>query len=121
MSYRYHHLGVPTTEIHDDEVIYEDKKFASTPIKDNPYRIQWHRFLEGHTFPEILTKLAHVAFQVENLEHEIEGKKILFGPYEPLKGYRVAMIEFKGVPIELVETELTLSELQEMTCKNTSN
>lgn len=37
--------------------------------------------------------------------------KILFGPYSPLPGYRVAMIEEQEVPIELVETKLTDEEL----------
>jgi len=42
---------------------------------------------------------------------ELCNDLILFGPYSPLKGYRVAMIEEQGVPIELVETELTDEEL----------
>lgn len=33
------------------------------------------------------------------------------GPYSPLEGYRVAMIEEQGVPIELVETSLTDEQL----------
>ena len=48
---------------------------------------------------------------VDDLDREIKGAKILFGPYSPLPGYRVAMIEEQGVPIELVETNLTDEEL----------
>ncbi|MCC5832297.1 MAG: hypothetical protein JJU12_04560 [Chlamydiales bacterium] len=55
--------------------------------------------------------MPHIAFQVENLDAEILGCKILFGPYTPIEGFRVAMIEEQGVPIELVETELTDEQL----------
>lgn len=61
--------------------------------------------------PELITKVPHIAFQVNDLDAEIEDAKILFGPYSPLPGYRVAMIEEQGVPIELVETKLTDEEL----------
>ena len=32
-------------------------------------------------------------------------------PYEPIEGYRVAVIEDGGVPIELVQTTLTDEEI----------
>ena len=73
--------------------------------------VQWHRFPEGHGLPELITQVPHIAFQVDDLDAEIEGANILFGPYSPLPGYRVAMIEEQGVPIELVETKLTDEEL----------
>ncbi|MFZ0564825.1 MAG: hypothetical protein WAM28_01330 [Chlamydiales bacterium] len=77
----------------------------------NKWHIQWHRFPEGHVLPELVTQVPHIAFQVDDLDDEIKGCKILFGSYSPLKGYRVAMIEEQGVPIELVETALTDEEL----------
>jgi hypothetical protein len=89
----------------------EGFKFYSTPYEGNKWHIQWHRFPEGHGFPELVTKVPHLAFQVDDLDLEIKGAKVLFGPYSPLKGYRVAMIEEQGVPIELVETKLTDEEL----------
>lgn len=110
---KYHHYGVPTKEKRKDETLVEiDRfKFYSTPFEANKWHIQWHRFPEGHGLPELVTKVPHIAFQVDDLDAEIEGAKILFGPYSPLPGYRVAMIEEQGVPIELVETKLTDEEL----------
>lgn len=52
-----------------------------------------------------------MAFQVDNLDEEIKGCKILLGPYSPIEGYRVAIIEEQCVPIELVETALTDEQL----------
>lgn len=113
---KYHHYGIPTKEKREDEAYVEvgGFKFYSTPYEANEWHIQWHRFPKDHGLPEIITKVPHIAFQVDDLDQEIEGKKILFGPYSPLKGYRVAMIEEHGVPIELVETKLTDEELSRL-------
>lgn len=113
---KYHHYGIPTDEKRPDESYVEvgDFKFYSTPFEGNKWHIQWHRFPEGHGLPELVTKVPHIAFQVEDLDAEIKGCKVLFGPYSPLKGFRVAMIEEQGVPIELVETKLTDEEVSEL-------
>ena len=110
---KYHHYGIPTKEKREDEtlVVVDKFKFYSTPFEANEWHIQWHRFPADHGLPEIVTQVPHIAFQVDDLEAEIKGAKVLFGPYEPLKGYRVAMIEEFGVPIELIETSLTDEEL----------
>ena len=58
-----------------------------------------------HKHKPIATKIQrYIAFQADDLDKEIQNAKILFGSYNPLEGYRVAMIEEQGVPIELVET-----------------
>ncbi len=113
---KYHHYGIPTQEKRSDETLVETQgfKFYSTPFEGNKWHIQWHRFPEGHGLPELVTQVPHIAFQVDDLDAEIKGAKILFGPYSPLKGYRVAMIEEQGVPIELVETKLTDEELSSL-------
>jgi hypothetical protein len=110
---KYHHYGIPTEQKRDDEslVQVDGFKFYSTPFEGNKWHIQWHRFPEGHGLPELVTQVPHIAFQVDDLDAEIKGCKVLFGPYSPLKGYRVAMIEEQGVPIELVETKLSVEEL----------
>ena len=113
---KYHHYGIPTKEKRPDETLVEIQgfKFYSTPFDANKWHIQWHRFPEGHGLPDLVTQIPHIAFQVDDLDTEIQHARILFGPYSPLPGYRVAMIEEHGVPIELVETELTDDELAEL-------
>ena len=110
---KYHHYGIPIKEKREDEtlVVVDKFKFYSTPFEANQWHFQWHRFPDGHGLPEIVTQVPHIAFQVDDLEAEIKDAKVLFGPYEPLKGYRVAMIEECGVPIELIETSLTDEQL----------
>ena len=46
-----------------------------------------------------------------SVEEAVEGYEILLGIYEPIPGYRVAIINDGGVPVELIETNLTPSEL----------
>ena len=53
----------------------------------------------------------HPAFKVSNLKRAIEGFRLLLGPYEPIKGLRVAMIEDGGMPVELIETSLSDDEI----------
>ena len=110
---KYHHYGIPTIEKRPDESLVEVEgfRFYSTPFEANKWHIQWHRYPEGHGLPGLVAKVPHLAFQMDDLDAEIKECKILFGPYSPLKGYRVAMIEGQGVPIELVETSLTDEEL----------
>lgn len=99
-----------------DETLVETGgyKFYSTPFDANPWHIQWHRFPEGHGLPELVTQVPHIAFLVDDLDEEIKDAKVLFGPYMTLPGYRVAMIEEQGVPIELVESKLTDEELAKL-------
>ncbi len=111
---KYHHYGIPTTEKRADESLVEvgGFRFYSTPFKANEWHIQWHRFPdENHGLPDLVTKVPHMAFTVDNLDEEIEGKEVLLGPYSPLEGFRVAIIEEQGVPIELIETKLSDEEV----------
>jgi hypothetical protein len=117
---KYNHYGIPTTEVKENESYVEigSFKFYSTPFEANEYHIQWQRYPKGHGLPEILTKVPHIAFQVDDLDKEIEGKKVILGPYFPLEGYRVAIIEEQGVPIEFIETTLTDAQVSDLEHQN---
>jgi hypothetical protein len=80
---KFHHYGIPTKEIRKDEALVEAGgfKFYSTPFEANKWHIQWHRFPKGHGLPELITRVPHIAFQVDDLDKEIQGANILFGPY----------------------------------------
>jgi hypothetical protein len=52
-----------------------------------------------------------VALKVSDLKRAIDGCVLLLGPYEPVPGYRVAIIKDGDVPIELVHTSLSDEEL----------
>jgi hypothetical protein len=80
-----------------------------TNFDDNPYGIEWLRFMPGSDVPEVVKTYPHVAFTVDNLEAALEGKKVISPPNSPSAGVRVAFIEHKGAPIEFLEPIFLLS------------
>ena len=111
MEASFHHLGIPTTEARPEERF--SRRFGMY-TSDSPcglIRIQWHRFEPDSPLHRLIRTLPHVAFKVADLDRAIEGLQLLLGPYEPIPGFRVAIIEDGGHPIELIQTSLTDEEL----------
>ncbi|SAK43283.1 hypothetical protein [Caballeronia ptereochthonis] len=70
-------------------------------------RVQYHRFEEGGALPELIRTVPHAAFKVSDPAKAVEGRTVLLGPYEPIDGFRVAVIQDGEAPVELIETTLT--------------
>lgn len=68
-----------------------------------PYGIQWMRFDEDCALPELVKRVPHVAFQVDDLYEAIRGKKVLIAPNAPGPGILVAFIEEAGAPVEFLQ------------------
>jgi hypothetical protein len=68
-----------------------------------PYGIPWIRFDDDSTFPNIVKRLPQVAFEVDDLQEAIRGKKLIIEPNEPGLGALVAFIEEAGAPVELLQ------------------
>ncbi|MBN1271936.1 MAG: hypothetical protein JXB26_06655 [Candidatus Aminicenantes bacterium] len=100
---RYHHIGIPTTEKKENEVYLADYKCYYVPFDTNPYGIEWMRYEPGCHLPYLVKNVAHIAFEVDDLEAEIRGRKILIQPNSPSPGVRVAFIVEKGAPVEFLE------------------
>ncbi|CAH0540199.1 hypothetical protein [Vibrio marisflavi] len=109
-DFQYHHMGIPTTEPKPDERYSPTYKMYTTK-GDNPFRIQWHRFEPDCPLHPLIKSQPHVAFKVDSLEKAIEGQVLLLGPYEPIAGFKVAMVEVEGAPVELIETTLTEDQI----------
>jgi len=109
----YHHLGIPTNQSHKEENYIPHLKIYVWGYDKSEYRIEWVRFAEGAEkfYHPLILKFPHVAFRVDDLAKELEGKKLIWGPYESLPGFIVAFIEENGAPIELIETRLTEEEI----------
>ncbi len=105
IRYEFHHMGIPTCEERPNEK-YSAK--AGMYTSDNPgdLRVQWHRFEESSPLHPLIKSVPHLAFKVPDLSRAIEGEEILLGPYEPIDGYFVAIINDRGVPVELIQTAL---------------
>lgn len=111
VTYEFHHMGIPTTEVRDGERYSSTFKMYTSGGDNLKHRIQWHRFEEGCPLHPLMQTVAHAAFKVNDLEKAIVGKHVILEPYEPFSGFKVAMIEENGAPIEFLETTLTEQEI----------
>ena len=71
----------------------------------SPFRIEWMRFDEDSSVPELVQQLPHVAFEVFDLEAALEGREVLIAPNSPSPGIRVAFVVDDGAPVELMQIE----------------
>ena len=115
--YKYHHIGIPSTLPREDEKYSSTFKMYTTD-GNNEFRIQWHRYEAGCPLHPLIQTVPHVAFKVESIDEAIKGKKVILEPYFPFDGFRVAMVEIDGAPIEFIETNLSEEEIWGASHKN---
>ena len=78
--------------------------------KKVPYHIEWMRYESDAPYPELVKTIPHVAFEVDNLEQELKGKKVIIAPNSPSPGVTVAFIEDNGAPVEFLQIGKTEAE-----------
>jgi hypothetical protein len=102
---KFNHIGIPTTRRFEGEIDLPDLKMTVSDHQSNPFGIQWQRYWDGAPYPDLVKSVAHVAFEVENLEEALIDQKILIAPNSPSDGVIVAFIEVAGAPVELLEID----------------
>jgi hypothetical protein len=70
---RFHHIGIPTSERRPEEVHLAEFGMHVSGFEGSPYGVEWMRFDPDSTLPRLVQTVAHVAFQVDDLERELEG------------------------------------------------
>ena len=111
VQYSFHHMGIPTLEIKPDERYSARSGMYTSDSSCSLIRVQWHRFEADSCLDPVLRTLPHPAFKVSDLAAAIEGHNVLLTPYEPIEGFRVAIIEDGGIPVEFIETTLSDEEI----------
>jgi hypothetical protein len=109
--YEFHHLGIPTAEQMPDERYGAQFRMYTSDAPAGLIRVQFHRFEPESPLHLLVRTLPHAASKVSNLDRAIAGSNLLLAPYEPIPGFRVAMVEDGGVPIEFVETSMIDEEI----------
>lgn len=99
----YHHLGIPTTAPRPGEEYLERFKLYVSGYESSPYGVEWMRYEAEATLPELVKTVPHLAFEVDDLEKELQDKKVIIPPNSPSAGVMVAFIEDNGAPIEFLE------------------
>ena len=98
---KYVHTGVPTTEERQWAGYVKDLGVHYTDPKDDPYGIEWLKFDADSPTHKAVQTNPHVAFQVDDLNAALKGKKVLLAPMSPLPGLLIAYIDHEGAVIEL--------------------
>ncbi|WP_263081263.1 hypothetical protein [Endozoicomonas sp. Mp262] len=107
---KYHHYGVPTDKKLKDERHLPHLKMFVSGYGRNEYGIEWVRFEDGADYPELVKKVPHIAFEVDDIVKAIEGKNIIIEINSPSPGVLVAFIEDNGVPIEFIQVDRSIAE-----------
>jgi hypothetical protein len=109
LGWRYHHLGIPTDVSRPGERYLEQPKMYVSGFETSPCGIEWMRFEPDSPVHPLIKTVPHIAFEVDDLQAAMEGKKILAPPSSPSEGVLVAMILDSGAPVELLEFRRDLS------------
>ena len=104
-GWRYHHLGIPTNEIKENEKYIAFAKVYVSGFSANPFGVEWMRWEADSDFHTLVKTMPHLAFVVDDLEMELKKREfnVIVPANPPSESIRVAMIELDGVPIELME------------------
>jgi predicted enzyme related to lactoylglutathione lyase len=99
---KINHFGIPTTTSRENEFYAEGLKVHLTSYADSPNKIEFLRFEEGSCMPELVQKVAHIAYEVPDLEAALKGAKVIVEPMRAGGNLTIAFIEEEGIPVELM-------------------
>ena len=102
-NYRYHHVGIPYVIPKEGEVYLEEYKIFHCGYEESEFGIEWMRYEDDCPLPDIVKKLPHIAFEVDDIYEAIKGRKVILEPNSPSPGNIVAFVEENGAPIEFIQ------------------
>ncbi len=102
-KYRYNHVGIPTKKKLKDERYLPAYDVYVSGYEKNEFNVEWMRYGKKCSIPEIVKKLPHVAFEVDDIHEAIRGKKVIIEPNSPVEGVIVAFILVNDAPIEFIQ------------------
>jgi len=101
--YRYNHIGIPTTRKLKNEKYLADFDIYTTGYQENEFNIEWMRYGAKCKLPNIVKKLPHIAFEVDDIYKAIKGHRVIIEPNIPLDGCIVAFVLINGAPVEFIQ------------------
>ena len=103
MKFRYRHIGIPTNEPLPGEAYLPEYKIFHFGYEDSEFGIEWMRYEDDCSLPDIVKTLPHVAFEVDDIYEAIKGRKVIIEPNSPSQGITVAFVEENGAPVEFIQ------------------
>lgn len=102
-QFRYHHIGIPTANRREGEEYLWEYKLYHSGYEESEFGIEWMRYEPDCPLPEIVRKIPHIAFEVDDLTEAMRGRKVIIPPNSPSDGVLVAFIEENGAPVEFLQ------------------
>lgn len=102
-GYKFNHFGIPAADNSRAPMYAAPLKVWLSDFNADPFRCEWLHFEEGSTFPELIQKTAHVAYEVPSLADALVGEKVLVEPFPGGENLMCAFIEADGYAVELME------------------
>jgi hypothetical protein len=107
VEYKLHHIGIPTDQVRLGERYASSIGMYTSDDLSGPLPIQWHRFEANSPLHSLLRTQPHCAYKVSDLAAAIDNHAVVLGPYEPIDGFLVAVIDNAGQPVEFIQTALS--------------
>jgi quercetin dioxygenase-like cupin family protein len=103
LARRYHHVGIPAEEPCDGEVYLEVYDTWVSGFEESPFGVERMRYGSAAPLPDLVKRMPHVAFEVDDLEAELAGQEVIIQPNRPSEGVTVAFIDHRGAPVEFLQ------------------
>lgn len=100
---KFNHIGIPSNIEHKGEVLNADIGLYCTDFNESENRIEWLRFLKDSPMPEELKTTAHIAYEVNDLEEAMKGKRVLLEPFNANESLKIAFVMEDEAPVELMQ------------------
>lgn len=100
---KINHIGIPVREPVPGEVYNEGMKVYLTDFNLSPNKIEFLRFDADSWMPAKIQALAHIAYEVDDLDRELEGAEVLLPKTVVNKNLTIAFIEEEGIALELMQ------------------
>ena len=100
---KINHIGIPVQKPVSGEVYNEGMQVYLTDFTKSPNKIAFLRFDKDSWMPEKIQTLAHIAYEVDNLDGELENAKVLLPKTIVNEHLTIAFIEEEGIALELMQ------------------
>lgn len=100
---KINHIGIPVQKPVSGEVYNEGTQVYLTDFTKSPNKIEFLRFDKDSWMPEKIQTLAHIAYEVDNLDGELENAKVLLPKTIVNEHLTIAFIEEEGIALELMQ------------------
>ncbi len=101
---KLNHIGVPTPISQPGEFYNEGLKVYLTDFTKSPNRLEFIRVgNEKSPLHELILTHTHLAYEVDDLDAEMAGKKVLMDKTVCSDELTIAFIEEEGIALELMK------------------